>query len=133
MATSCPFCEILQGATNPRIIFERAEFVAIWDGFPVSKGHALLVSKRHAGSFFDLSIEERCDALESISKLKDLIDGKFSPGAYNIGINEGAEAGQTVPHVHIHVIPRYKGDVVDPRGGIRWVVPDKADYWSQKQ
>ncbi len=69
--------------------------------------------------------------MSAMDKLKEIIEKKFSPASFNIGINDGPEAGQTVPHLHMHLIPRFKGDVPDPRGGIRWIIPDKADYWSQ--
>ena len=102
------------------------------DGFPVSKGHTLLIPKRHVGSFFEITDEERADLLALLNKAKVVIQEEFNPDGYNIGINDGPAAGQTVPHLHIHLIPRYKGDRYDPRGGVRWIIPEKADYWSQK-
>lgn len=84
-------------------------------------------------SFFDLSEEERHALLELLAQTKSVLERDYSPDAYNIGINDGPAAGQTVYHLHIHLIPRYRGDVRDPRGGVRWVIPDKADYWSDRQ
>ena len=102
------------------------------DGFPVSMGHTLIIPKRHVGSFFEITDEERADLLVLLNKAKVVIQEEFNPDGYNIGINDGPAAGQTVPHLHLHLIPRYKGDRNDPRGGVRWIIPEKADYWSQK-
>ena len=102
------------------------------DGFPVSKGHTLVIPKRHVGSFFETTDEERADLLVLLNKAKVVIQEEFNPDGYNIGINDGPAAGQTVLHLHMHLIPRYKGDRNDPRGGVRWIIPEKADYWSQK-
>ena len=102
----------------------------IRDGFPITPGHTLIIPKRHIGSFFELETDERQDLLNLLVAAKKILQEEFKPNGYNIGINDGQAAGQTVPHLHIHLIPRYKGDLPDPRGGVRWVIPDKADYWS---
>ena len=102
----------------------------IRDGFPIAPGHTLIIPKRHVASFFDLTPEERADLLALLDAAKADLDRELAPQGYNIGINDGAAAGQTVPHLHIHLIPRFAGDRVDPRGGIRWILPEKADYWS---
>ena len=81
------------------------------------------------GSWFDATPEEQAELLQAISIVRERIEASWSPDGYNIGINDGAAAGQTVAHLHLHVIPRYEGDVPDPRGGIRWVIPDRAPYW----
>jgi diadenosine tetraphosphate (Ap4A) HIT family hydrolase len=107
--------------------------VAIRDGFPITDGHTLVIPKRHVASFFDATEGERQELLSLIDEVKEQLENEYSPDAYNIGINDGSAAGQTVKHLHIHLIPRYKGDVVDPRGGVRWVIPDKADYWSNSE
>jgi diadenosine tetraphosphate (Ap4A) HIT family hydrolase len=104
----------------------------IRDGYPVSPGHSLVIPKRHVGSFFEVTAAERAALLALLDKAKDLVEQAHKPAGYNIGINDGAAAGQTVPHLHIHLIPRYTGDQADPRGGVRWVIPDKADYWTQR-
>ena len=83
-------------------------------------------------SFFDITDDERTVILLLLEQTKEELDAQFHPSGYNIGINDGADAGQTVPHLHIHLIPRYPGDGADPRGGVRWVLPDKADYWSRR-
>jgi diadenosine tetraphosphate (Ap4A) HIT family hydrolase len=125
--TACPFCTL--GAD--RIILSNLHGLIIWNGFPVSAGHALIIPRRHVGSFFDVTSTER-EALHSLlEEAKRRIEREFKPDGYNIGINDGAAAGQTVPHLHIHLIPRYKGDSQDPRGGVRWVIPKKAKYWPE--
>ncbi len=122
---SCPFCTL--NAT--RIVKENDLAVLIRDAYPVSPGHSLVIVKRHLGSWFDATEQERTAILTLIDEAKALIDVELAPDNYNIGINDGPAAGQTVPHLHIHLIPRFKGDVVDPRGGLRWVISDKAKYW----
>jgi diadenosine tetraphosphate (Ap4A) HIT family hydrolase len=99
----------------------------------VSPGHALVASARHVESWFDLTGEERSAMLLLLDELRVNVGTGFHPDGFNIGINDGAAAGQTIPHVHIHLIPRYDGDAADPRGGIRWVIPAKADYWSGRR
>jgi diadenosine tetraphosphate (Ap4A) HIT family hydrolase len=108
---------------------------AVWirDGFPVSPGHSLVIPKRHVGSFFEISAQERAALLELLDQAKTRVDAEFHPDAYNVGINDGAAAGQTVLHLHIHLIPRFNEDQVDPRGGVRWVIPEKADYWNKPE
>jgi diadenosine tetraphosphate (Ap4A) HIT family hydrolase len=122
----CPFCELPES----RIIDADPNAVVIRDGFPVSDGHTLIIPRRHVGSFFEVTPAERDSLLALLDRAKAELDRLYSPDGYNIGINDGAAAGQTVPHLHIHLIPRYAGDRPDPRGGVRWVIPDKADYWS---
>ena len=104
--------------------------MAIRDGFPVSNGHTLIIPKRHVGSFFEITREERQSLFELMAQAKQAIDTELHPAAYNIGINDGPAAGQTVPHLHIHLIPRYTNDDSDPRGGIRKIFPKKAKYWA---
>lgn len=125
---TCPFCTL----TDQRIRTKNEHGVVIRDGFPISPGHTLIIPKRHLASFFELTNSERQALFDLLEKAKAVIDMEFSPAGYNIGINDGAAAGQTVPHLHIHLIPRYDGDVPDPRGGVRWIFPDKADYWTQQ-
>lgn len=122
----CPFC------TMPieRVIAENESGFVIRDGFPVSPGHTLIIPHRHIGSFFELSRQEHDDLFELLDQAKLVLDCEFEPNAYNIGINDGPAAGQTVPHLHIHLIPRFEGDMPDPRGGVRYVIPEKADYWT---
>lgn len=125
MSIDCPFCNI----EPDRILWQNEHVFVIYDGFPVSSGHALVIPKKHIASFFDTSSEVRDALLAGLDYARHRIDEDFNPAAYNIGINDGKAAGQTVPHMHIHVIPRYQGDMADPRGGVRWIFPDKAKYW----
>ena len=125
MTTACPFCTL----TNRRIVAANDLAIAVRDEYPVSPGHTLIVPKRHTGSFFAISAKERGAMLELLDAAKVALDTEFHPAGYNIGINDGAAAGQTVAHLHMHLIPRYEGDLPDPRGGVRWILPDKAKYW----
>jgi len=103
--------------------------IAVRDAFPVSSGHTLVIPRRHVISFFDATHDERESMLSLVTCAREQIDSEFSPSGYNIGINDGLSAGQTILHLHIHLIPRFSGDVEDPRGGVRWVLPNKARYW----
>ena len=103
------------------------------DGYPVSQGHTLIIPRRHVQSLFDCSTEERQALLALLDQAKAQLDAEFHPDGYNIGINHGEAAGQTVMHLHIHLIPRYKGDKDDPRGGVRWIFPDRAAYWHKDE
>lgn len=122
---SCPFCAL----PAERILLLAHEALVIRDAFPVSPGHTLVIPRRHIGSFFELTDAERACMVELLAQAKAELDLSFQPHGFNIGINEGAAAGQTVPHLHLHLIPRYRGDAPDPRGGVRWVLPAKAKYW----
>jgi diadenosine tetraphosphate (Ap4A) HIT family hydrolase len=119
MDKPCPFCNL----PASRILGGDELAIIASDGYPVSPGHALIIPRRHIGSFFETTAAERASLLQ-------LLDAGFHPDAVNIGINDGRAAGQTVPHLHIHLIPRYAGDSPDPRGGVRWVLPEKAKYWA---
>lgn len=129
MNEQCPFCQIIESDSEGRILLESERAIAIRDGFPISEGHSLIIPKRHVASFFEISAEEQIELISLANQAKDQLDAEFQPHAYNVGINDGAAAGQTVPHLHIHLIPRYQNDVADPRGGIRWINPNRAVYW----
>lgn len=122
----CMFCEIFKN--QKFVVYENAFVFAILDEYPVSKGHVLIIPKRHVKDYFELSIEEKQAIDESIAWLKERLDSMYHPDGYNIGINNGEAAGQTVMHAHVHLIPRYHGDMKDPRGGIRGVIPEKQKY-----
>lgn len=124
----CAFCVL----PSDRIIDSSSLGLVFRDGFPISPGHTLIIPKRHVASFFELEAAERSELLALLDKAKAVLDKEYAPQAFNIGINDGAAAGQTVLHLHIHLIPRYKDDRTDPRGGVRWIIPEKADYWSQR-
>ena len=120
---SCPFCNV----EREKIMQSEMSF-AIYDGFPVNEGHVLIIPKRHTANYFDLSLEEQKDYIELLNRVKGIVQEKYNPAGFNVGININEAAGQTVPHVHIHLIPRYEGDVEEPRGGVRGVVPGKKNY-----
>jgi diadenosine tetraphosphate (Ap4A) HIT family hydrolase len=122
----CPFC-ILDPA---RILAEDELCVIYKDGFPVSPGHTVVIPKRHFPTLFDATEAEQLAMLRALNQAKTLLDELHHPDGYNIGINQGVAGGQSVPHLHIHVIPRYLGDKADPKGGVRWVLPEKAKYWT---
>ena len=100
----------------------------IYDGFPVSQGHCLVVPHRVYSDYFDSTQEEIIGLQRLVTETKKYLDKKYKPDGYNIGVNCGEVGGQTIPHVHIHLIPRYRGDVIDPRGGVRGVIPSKQKY-----
>ena len=127
----CIFC-LIQKEKREKCIAESKYFFVRYDKFPVNKGHADIVSKKHLVSIFDLGEDEIKDLFQIIKETKKIIDKKFHPDAYNIGVNEGRAAGRTVDHLHIQFIPRYKGDVADPTGGIRNVIPRKGNYLKKK-
>ena len=129
MSHSCPFCELTNN-NSERVIRQNDFAFVIRDGYPISNGHTLIIPKRHVSSFFDITDEEHQALFELLGQAKHVLDEIYKPDGYNIGVNDGTSAGQTVSHLHIHLIPRYDGDVGDPRGGVRWIFPDKADYWS---
>jgi diadenosine tetraphosphate (Ap4A) HIT family hydrolase len=122
---SCIFCDYLN---RKEFIAENELAFAIYDNFPVNKGHVLIMPKRHFASYFDATQDEIKAFYDLIHKIKDLLDSKFKPDGYNIGINIGEAAGQTIFHLHIHVIPRYTGDVKNPRGGIRKLKKPLVEY-----
>jgi diadenosine tetraphosphate (Ap4A) HIT family hydrolase len=126
MTKPCAFCNL----APDRIIGENEFAVVVRDSFPVSPGHTLVIPRRHTGSFFSLDAGEREAMLQLLDEAKAGIEAGLHPDGYNICINDGPAAGQTVPHLHIHLIPRYAGDTPDPRGGVRWVLPAKAKYWA---
>jgi diadenosine tetraphosphate (Ap4A) HIT family hydrolase len=121
---SCPFC-----FPDANRIFHAGELVlGLWDGYPVSPGHALLVPRRHVASWFDATSAERGELAAALEIARTTILRGHRPDGFNIGINVGAAAGQTMFHLHVHVIPRYAGDVPDPRGGVRHVLPCKQPH-----
>jgi len=121
---TCPFC-------NPsleEIVLQNDLCYARYDKFPVNPGHLLLIPFRHVAGFFEATDEEQAALLALVREAKDLLDERFHPDGYNIGVNVGTAAGQTVMHLHVHVIPRYAGDMEEPRGGVRGVIPERRGY-----
>lgn len=122
---NCIFCDVEES----RIILSAWEYWnVIYDIYPVNKGHMLIIPKRHVESYFDLEIEEVRELDYVLQDAKYILDKEFKPDGYNIGMNLGVAAGQTVNHHHIHLIPRFNGDIPDPRGGVRGVIPEKRIY-----
>lgn len=125
LTSPCPFCSL-----PPECIVGRTERVlAIRDRFPLSPGHTLLLPRRHVVSLFDLNMIEWVELGQLLTQMRALLAAELQPDGFNIGVNEGVAAGQTVKHLHLHLIPRYLGDQPDPRGGIRQIFPDNARYW----
>lgn len=125
MIMKCLFCN----RTQFKELSSNKSAYAIYDKYPVLPGHVLIITKRHISSWFDISKEEKLDILAMIDSIKKILDLNFKPDGFNIGINDGIEAGQTILHLHIHLIPRYKNDIQNKKGGIRWINPSKAEYW----
>ena len=123
----CPFCKL----SDRECIHVTSVARAFRDQFPVSPGHTLVIPAKHVASLFDLEADEQAELWKLVAVVRLQLETEFHPDGFNIGLNDGTAAGQTVMHAHIHVIPRFKGDVIDPRGGVRWVVAEKADYWSK--
>ena len=107
---------------------ESATAYAIFDKFPVSNGHTLIIPKKHCSDYFELSFKEQSACWFMLNKTKEILTKKFSPDGFNVGININEAAGQTVSHVHIHLIPRFKGDVKEQGSGVRGVIPEKKNY-----
>ena len=118
----CPFC------SNVPPVLANEQAYALFDKNPLSPGHLLLITRRHVPDFFDTSLEERHALLALLQQAKTLLDEKFSPQGYNFGVNVGETAGQTIMHVHVHLMPRYTGDTPAPRGGVRGAIPGKRSY-----
>lgn len=124
-ATDCPFCRI----PTDSVIIENELAFGFLDGFPVSPGHTLIVPRRHVATYLDATGAEKAALWSLADEVCTRLGEGRSPNGFNIGINVGRAAGQTVMHLHLHVIPRYEGDMPDPRGGVRYVIPEKAKYW----
>jgi diadenosine tetraphosphate (Ap4A) HIT family hydrolase len=124
---ACPFCERIKRGD---VTAANELAVAFPDAFPISPGHTLIIPRRHEPDFFSLSEEEELAVWHLVRKERTRLNEQHSPQAYNVGINAGQAAGQTVEHAHVHLIPRFTGDVEDARGGVRWLISSKARYWS---
>ena len=120
----CIFCH----TANEKLVAENALAQAVYDTFPVTPGHTLIVPRRHATTIWDLTDEEYQACFALVREARAILEERHKPDAFNIGVNCGEAAGQSVWHAHIHLIPRYEGDVPDPRGGVRNIVPHKAHY-----
>lgn len=121
----CIFCNL---DPNRVIIAQNDLALAFFDAFPVNPGHALIIPKRHVADYFDLTEDEVAAMQALLREVEAILEKRFNPDGYNIGVNVNAAAGQSVFHVHMHLIPRYKGDVENPKGGVRGVIPSKQKY-----
>jgi diadenosine tetraphosphate (Ap4A) HIT family hydrolase len=126
---TCVFCDRL---SERGVVAENDLAVAFPDAFPISPGHSLIVPRRHEPDFLALTPGEQAAVWALVASVRQYIESEHTPNGYNVGINVGKAAGQTVAHAHLHVIPRYLGDVADPRGGVRWILPSKAPYWQEQ-
>ena len=122
--SECIFCNI----PRDEIIAENGLALAFFDRYPVNQGHTLIVPKRHVETYFDATLDEKDAITRLLIKVKEKLDAEYHPDGYNIGVNVGAAAGQTIFHLHVHMIPRYSGDVPDPRGGIRRIKKSLVPY-----
>ena len=125
MVQACPFCDLARS----RIYLANDVAVAFPDAYPVSDGHTLVVPRLHVVSLFDLAGADQVELWKLVALVRSKLLSELKPDGFNIGVNDGLAAGQTVMPAHVHVIPRRKGDVPDPRGGIRWILPERAPYW----
>jgi len=122
---TCPFCAI----SSDRVTLENEHALAFGDGYPVAQGHTLVIPRRHVASIFDLVAVDQAAVWDLVARVRVQLASASHPDAFTVGVNDGVAAGQTVTHAHIHIIPRWNGDVPDPRGGVRWMIPAKAAYW----
>ena len=124
----CPFCQF----AAERVVAQSALTLTIRDAFPVSPGHTLIVPKRHFADLFDATSDEIAEIWQALRNATNDLVTQHHPSGFNLGVNIGEAAGQTVMHLHVHLIPRYAGDQPDRRGGIRRIFPERADYWSPR-
>ncbi len=120
----CAFCDI----PEDQVIAQNGLALAFFDRYPVNKGHVLIIPRRHVATYFDATPSETKAIANLLAEVKEQLDAQFAPDGYNIGVNVGAAAGQTIFHLHVHLIPRYAGDVPDPRGGVRRIKKSLVPY-----
>lgn len=123
----CPFC----GVEPERVVAETRDAIAIRDRHPLARGHTLVLPKAHGASLFAHPPRVQAQIWALVSDVRAALETELAPHGFNVGVNDGSAAGQTVAHAHVHVIPRFEGDVADPRGGVRWVIPERAAYWTR--
>jgi diadenosine tetraphosphate (Ap4A) HIT family hydrolase len=120
----CPFCDL----GSARRWIENEHAIACADAYPVTEGHTLALPRKHVSSIYELTAEQQSAVWDLVAEVRERLLTDLKPGGFNIGVNDGEAAGQTVEHAHVHIIPRRKGDVPDPRGGgIRWIIDEKAN------
>jgi diadenosine tetraphosphate (Ap4A) HIT family hydrolase len=120
----CPFCK----KAEEEMILQNDLVFAVYDGYPVNVGHVLICTRRHTPTYFDATREEKLAIIDAVDAVKELLDRRYHPDGYNVGVNCGRAAGQSIEHLHVHVIPRYAGDMEQPKGGVRGVIPAKQGY-----
>ncbi|WP_394742933.1 HIT family protein [Natronococcus roseus] len=123
--TECPFCQIVDGDAEATVLLESEDYICFLDKYPVAEGHSLVIPKTHVERFEELDDPHIYEFLE---RAHEVVSAEYEPDATNIGLNNGVAAGQTIPHLHWHIIPRYTGDMDNPEGGVRGVIPDKQKY-----
>jgi diadenosine tetraphosphate (Ap4A) HIT family hydrolase len=123
----CPFCSL----DPEHKCMENEHSFAFPDAYPLADGHTLVVPRKHVSSIYELSADEQSAVWDLVAEVRQRLLTGLKPDGFNIGVNDGEAAGQTVEHAHVHVIPRRKGDVPDPRGGVRWIIDEKANYWAK--
>jgi diadenosine tetraphosphate (Ap4A) HIT family hydrolase len=123
----CPFCN----PDETKVILQTNVVIAVRDAYPITDGHTLVIPRQHVTSIFDLKDAEQSALWKAVAHVRDILLREHAPDGFNIGVNDGFAAGQTIEHAHVHVIPRRRDDVPDPRGGIRNIVPCRARYWEK--
>ena len=118
----CYFCSEVEWVMDTDLVYAK------WDSYPVTEGHVLVITKRHVASYFDITDDEKSEIWQMVNSVQKFLSDRFAPDGYNVGININEAAGQTVEHVHVHIIPRRNGDMENPRGGVRGVIPEKQKY-----
>jgi diadenosine tetraphosphate (Ap4A) HIT family hydrolase len=127
IVSGCAFCDLPPGG----IVEQNPHALAVRDRYPIARGHTLVIPRRHVESPFELDPEELAAFWSLVADVRRSLAAQLTPDAFTIGLNDGVAAGQTIMHAHVHVIPRWNGDVANPRGGIRWVIPARAPYWDE--
>ncbi len=127
MTSNCPFCQIVADESRD-LLFDGEFFAAFYDKYPVNRGHALLVPRQHLLTPAEIPADKGQNLIEALNELRNLLQERYDPDGFNIGLNEGEAAGQSIEHLHWHLIPRYRGDVEEPLGGVRGVIPEKQKY-----
>ena len=125
--TACALCDKIGSG---QLIAENDHAVAFFDSYPLNPGHALVIPRAHAADLFDIDADARAAVWALVDQVHAHVKAEYQPDGFNIGLNVLEAAGQTISHAHVHIIPRNYGDVPDPRGGVRWVLPQRAAYWS---
>ena len=125
---SCFFCSI----PEEKIIKKYEHWIIIRDGFPITKDHTLIIPKKHIAKCEQLNVFQWTELFYVINDVVSQLKKDIGMIDFNVGINDGPLAGQTIKHLHVHIIPRFEGDCEDPRGGVRWIMPEKANYWDKK-